>query len=117
MGEMVDDPKWAVAEAAEGLTNVPSLARVMADTSGALHTSGAPDQILFTLGKAAERAEAEAKAEAEATAEEATAEVGRLRFHPMLTPVAVLAKAGLSGTTAAMLKPGVLVAKAGVTAP
>ena len=32
-------------------------------------------------------------------------------------PVAVLAKAGLSGTTAAMLKPGVLVAKAGVTAP
>jgi hypothetical protein len=29
----------------------------------------------------------------------------------------VLAKAGLSGTTAAMLKPGVLVAKAGVTAP
>ena len=129
LGEMVDDPKWAVAEAAEGLTNVPSLARVMADTSGALHTSGAfhtsgalhtsgaPDQILFTLGKAAERAEAEAKAEAEATAEEATAEVGRLRFNPMLTPVAVLAKAGLSGTTAAMLKPGVLVAKAGVTAP
>ena len=84
--------------------------------------AGAQDQILFTFGKAAEHAQAEVEAEVEAVAEEeapaeATAEEGRFSFHSMLTPGAVLAKAGLSGTTAAMLKPGVLVAKAGVTAP
>ena len=132
-GETVDDPKWAVAEAAEGLTKVDGM-RLMADKEAKAFTTkaftteesskaaGAQDQILFTFGKAAEHAQAEAEAEVEAVAEEeapaeATAEEGRFSFHSMLTPGAVLAKAGLSGTTAAMLKPGVLVAKAGVTAP
>jgi hypothetical protein len=130
LGENVDGPKWAVAEAAEaaeGLTKVDGM-RLMADKESKAFTmesskaAGAQDQILFTFGKAAEHAQAEAEAEVEAVAEEeapaeATAEEGRLSFHSMLTPGAVLAKAGLSGTTAAMLKPGVLVAKAGVTAP
>ena len=142
LGETVDGPKWAVAEAAEaaeGLTKVDGM-RLMADKESKAFTTkaftmeeskglgeeskaaGAQDQILFTFGKAAEHAQAEAEAEVEAVAEEeapaeATAEEGRLSFHSMLTPGAVLAKAGLSGTTAAMLKPGVLVAKAGVTAP
>jgi hypothetical protein len=146
LGETVDDPKWDVAEAAEaaeGLTKVDGM-RLMADKESKAFTTkafttkafttkaftmeesskaaGAQDQILFTFGKAAEHAQAEAEAEVEAVAEEeapaeATAEEGRLSFHSMLTPGAVLAKAGLSGTTAAMLKPGVLVAKAGVTAP
>ena len=155
-GETVDDPKWAVAEAAEaaeGLTKVDGM-RLMADkeakalttkaftTEESSKAAGAQDQILFTFGKAAEHAQAEVEAVAEAVAEaeveaeaeavaeaeveavaeeeapeEATAEEGRFSFLSMLTPGAVLAKAGLSGTTAAMLKPGVLVAKAGVTAP
>jgi hypothetical protein len=121
------------AEAAEGLTKVDGM-RLMADKESKAFTTkaftmeesskaaGAQDQILFTFGKAAEHAQAEAEAEVEAVAEEeapaeATAEEDRFSFHSMLTPGAVLAKAGLSGTTAAMLKPGVLVAKAGVTAP
>jgi len=146
LGETVDGPKWAVAEAAEaaeGLTKVDGM-RLMADKEakafttkaftmeafttkaftmeGSSKAAGAQDQILFTFGKAAEHAQAEAEAEVEAVAEEeataeATAEEGRFSFLSMLTPGAVLAKAGLSGTTAAMLKPGVLVAKAGVTAP
>jgi hypothetical protein len=146
LGETVDGPKWAVAEAAEaaeGLTKVDGM-RLMADKESKAFTTkafttkafttkaftmeesskaaGAQDQILFTFGKAAEHAQAEAEAEVEAVAEEeataeATAEEGRFSFLSMLTPGAVLAKAGLSGTTAAMLKPGVLVAKAGVTAP
>jgi len=131
LGETVDGPKWAVAEAAEaaeGLTKVDGM-RLMADKESKAFTieesskaAGAQDQILFTFGKAAEHAQAEAEAEVEAVAEEeapaeATAEEDRFSFHSMLTPGAVLAKAGLSGTTAAMLKPGVLVAKAGVTAP
>ena len=136
LGETVDGPKWAVAEAAEaaeGLTKVDGM-RLMADkeakafttkaftTEESSKSAGAQDQILFTFGKAAEHAQAEAEAEVEAVAEEeapaeATAEEGRFSFHSMLTPGAVLAKAGLSGTTAAMLKHGVLVAKAGVTAP
>jgi hypothetical protein len=176
LGETVDGPKWAVAEAAEaaeGLTKVDGM-RLMADKESKAFTTkafttkafttkaftmeefttkaftmeefttkaftmeefttkaftmeesskaaGAQDQILVTFGKAAEHAQAEAEAEVEAVAEEeapagATAEEGRFSFHSMLTPGAVLAKAGLSGTTAAMLKPGVLVAKAGVTAP
>lgn len=131
LGETVDDPKLAVAEAAEaaeGLTKVDGM-RLMADkeskaftTEESSKSAGAQDQILFTFGKAAEHAQAEAEAEVEAVAEEeapaeATAEEGRFSFHSMLTPGAVLAKAGLSGTTAAMLKPGALVAKAGVTAP
>jgi hypothetical protein len=136
LGETVDDPKWDVAEAAEaaeGLTKVDGM-RLMADKEAKAFTTkaftmeesskaaGAQDQILFTFGKAAEHAQAEAEAEVEAVAEEeataeATAEEGRFSFLSMLTPGAVLAKAGLSGTTAAMLKPGVLVAKAGVTAP
>jgi len=146
LGETVDGPKWAVAEAAEaaeGLTKVDGM-RLMADKESKAFTTkafttkafttkaftmeesskaaGAQDQILFTFGKAAEHAQAEVEAEVEAVAEdeapaEATAEEGRFSFHSMLTPGAVLAKAGLSGTTAAMLKHGVLVAKAGVTAP
>ena len=146
LGETADDPKWAVAEAAEaaeGLIKVDGM-RLMADKEAKAFTTkaftmeafttkaftteesskaaGAQDQILFTFGKAAEHAQAEAEAEVEAVAEEeataeATAEEGRFSFLSMLTPGAVLAKAGLSGTTAAMLKPGVLVAKAGVTAP
>jgi len=130
LGETVDGPKWAVAEAAEaaeGLTKVDGM-RLMTDKESKAFTmesskaAGAQDQILFTFGKAAEHAQAEAEAEVEAVAEEeapaeATAEEVRFSFHSMLTPGAVLAKAGLSGTTAAMLKPGVLVAKAGVTAP
>ena len=130
LGETVDGPKWAVAEAAEaaeGLTKVDGM-RLMTDKEAKAFTmesskaAGAQDQILFTFGKAAEHAQAEAEAEVEAVAEEeataeATAEEGRFSFLSMLTPGAVLAKAGLSGTTAAMLKPGVLVAKAGVTAP
>ncbi|KOO25353.1 RNA pseudouridylate synthase domain-containing protein 1 [Chrysochromulina tobinii] len=96
LGETVDGPKWAVAEAAEaaeGLTKVDGM-RLMADKEAKAFTTKA-----FTM---------------EAFTTKAFTMEG---FLSMLTPGAVLAKAGLSGTTAAMLKPGVLVAKAGVTAP